>query len=168
MTDELKKPGIERTEWITKISFYIPSFARYFHANGRYSEERAALKLMHDFLGQRGLPWLFTMTDNLILDGKFTLAEAHLEMMRERFPNHYETHLAQGLLHSAKGEHKKSIHALQTAASMNPAEFRPFIEMATAYHKMGEQEQALKERDRAQSRIRNLGDLEKVRGLPVG
>ncbi len=168
MTGELKKPGIERTEWITKISFYIPSFARYFHATQRYSEERAVLKLMHDFLGHQGLTWLFQMTDNLILDGQTVLAEAHLEMMRERFPDHYETHLAQGLFHLALKEYEQSIRALKTAAAKNPSGFRPYLELARAYHELGERERAQEERARAQQRIRTLGDLEKVRGLPVG
>ena len=168
MTDELRKPGIERTEWITKISFYIPSFARYYHAKGRYADERVALKLMHDFLGQRGLPWLSQMTDNLIQDRKLSLAEAHLEMMRERFPNHYETHLAQGLLHFANAEYEKSIQALQIAATVNPAGYRAYRELAAAHQQAGQPEKARQATAAAQQRIRNLKELNAVHVPLVG
>ena len=99
LEEELGLPGIQNeSAWINKVSYYIPSFAAYFHSAGYYKEEREALMVMHEFLGQRGVAWHLKMVDNLILDGKLEDARKKWETMKNKFPDFFATHLAEGLV----------------------------------------------------------------------
>ena len=168
MMSEIRKPRIHNAEWITKMAFFIESFASYFHEAGRYGDERAVLKLMHDFLGQRGLDWLFRMTDNLILDGQTSLARAHLETMQESFRGHPRTLLAEGLVLLAENFPEEAIVRLETSVRLNPQGYRAYRELAMAYHETGRPDKALEALAAARQRIGNLLELKKVQQPLVG
>lgn len=163
LTDELKKPGIEKTEWINKVAFYIPSFAMYYHDKQRYADERAALKLMYEFLGQRGADWRFQMIDNLILDGKTRAAHAQWEILRKTYPEIYQTRLAEGLLLRAEGRWDKAIQALDQAGRLRPRAFRPHLEMGLTWQEGGQRGKAAKEIQLARQKVRNLRQLTMIR-----
>ncbi len=166
LTDELKKPGIQSDpEWANKPSFYIPSFADYYHSKGMYSDERDVLGVMRDFLGHGGPDWRFKMADNLILDGKITEARKFLEEGRALFGEHYLTPLAEGLLLRAAGDVRGSIEAIRRSADMNRTAFRPRLELAVSYRLQGNTSRAFAEKEEAEKRVVNLRQLKRLRRL---
>jgi tetratricopeptide (TPR) repeat protein len=162
LQEEVQKPGVYRTEWINKVSFYVPSFATHYHQTKRYREERQVLKLMHDFLGQQGPDWWFKRIDNLILDAQNKKAGEELVIMKTRFPNRFATLFIEGLLLRADGKLDASRKQLQRAVALKPKEFRPSLELATTLKMMGEDEQAARELDRAGKNIRNLREWKRM------
>lgn len=162
MEEEIKKPGIHQTEWINKISFYIPSFAAHFHQTGRFAEERKVLSIMYEFLGRRGPQWWFKQLDNLLLDGKTERAAKEFAIMEMRFPNRHETQLIGGLLKRAEGKSEDSIIRLRKAVALNPGAFRPRLELAGTLKMMGRAEQAARELNAAGKTIRNLRELKRM------
>ncbi len=163
LNDELKIPGIFNTEWILKVTFYIPSFAAYYHNTGRYQEERDVLKLTYEFLGLRGLDWQFKQVDNLILDGQVKQARQHFNAMQNNFPDHYRTRLMAGLLLRAEGKLSDSITSLEEAAKLAPEAFRPQLELGRSYFSMGEREKASLAWERARENVQSLPELMRLR-----
>ena len=129
LVDELALPGIQNeSTWIQKVSYYIPSFAAYFHSKGYYKEEREVLKVMQEFLGNSGVVWHFKVVDNLIQDGKLEVARQNWEAMKKRFPDFFETYLAEGLLLSKEGEWIKALRSYNIASGKNQKAFRPYFD----------------------------------------
>ncbi|GJL78985.1 MAG: hypothetical protein NPINA01_19740 [Nitrospinaceae bacterium] len=158
MEEELRKPGIFQTQWIVKVSFYIPSFAEHYHQTGRYEDEREILKLMRDFLGQQGADWWFKQIESLRLDGKIKRAWEELAIMKKKFPNQFETHFMEGLLLHTEGDWKGSIRHLKQAVALNPNAFKPRLELGKVLQMMGQAEQAAKAWVAARQNIRTLRD----------
>ncbi|PIQ97132.1 MAG: hypothetical protein COV67_05865 [Nitrospinae bacterium CG11_big_fil_rev_8_21_14_0_20_56_8] len=166
LEDDLALPGVQRdSDWINKIAFYVPSFALYYHDRGQYGKERGALQVMFDFLGQRGPDWRLRMVDNLVLDGKPDEARKELDAMKNLFPDHYKTRLAEGLVLRADGDLQGSLRAFAAAAQNEDKDYRPYLEMAVSFRGMGEADQSRKARNHARARVSNLRELVRVRDL---
>lgn len=166
LEEELKKPGlINEPRWIQKIIYYLPSFADHFHVTGRYKEEREVLKVIYDFLGQRGEMWHLKMVDNLILDGKPKEAEIYLRKMKQVYPNKYKTFLAEGLLQNSKKNFAGAIQSYAQASKIAPDEFRPYYEKSRAVWMSGNIESARENLKVAEKNMTTLKDLKKIRNL---
>ncbi len=168
MQEEMGKPGIYKTEWINKISFYAPSFAAYYHQNKRYENEREVLQLMNQFLGQGGIDWQFMLIDNLILDRKLTAAKEKLEILQTRFPNHFKTHLLEGLLLRAEGNLEAAKKLLEEVVALNPNAFRPRLELGRVRQLMGDGDRAEMELDAAKKNVRTLQEWKQLQQDLVG
>jgi len=162
LEEEINQPGIQRTQWINKIAFYIPSFAEHYHQTKRYREEREALKLMYDFLGDRGGGWWFKRVDNLRLDGLIKKAREEFAIMKKKFPNQFETLFIEGLLLREEGGLENSMTLLERAVALHPNTFRPRLELAKTLQMMGQKKRAADERDRAEKSIRSLRELRQM------
>jgi tetratricopeptide (TPR) repeat protein len=163
LEEELALSGAQNeSAWIEKVSFYIPSFAAYFHAKGYYKEEREVLKVMHEFLGNRGVVWHLKVVDNLILDGKLGSARKNLEAMKVKFPELFETDLMEGLLFSREGDPVKALQSFKAAAEKNPKSFRPYFEAAEVFMTLGSSEKANQALEKAKARVVSLGELNQV------
>ena len=163
MEEELSLPGIQHDPtWIRKITFYIPSFAAYFHSAGYYKEERDALRLMKEFLGQGGVAWDFKMVDNYILSNELDRARQQWKGMKQKFPNHYETHLAAGILLSQEGKEKEGLNALNRASDKKQKAFRPYFESAKTRIVLKDFENAKRDLGQARARITSLEELKQV------
>jgi len=167
LRQDLARPGVYDTQWINKVSYYIPSFAAYYHNSGRYREEREALDVMYAFLGHRGLEWQFKSIHNLILDHRIAEARKKFQDMQTHFPDHYRTHLLEGLLLVAEGKLRESVTPLREAVRLSPLAFEPRRELANAYQRIGDGEQAQKEAQAAGKLVRNLRELALLRQSPV-
>jgi tetratricopeptide (TPR) repeat protein len=164
LKEELALPGIQNeTTWIRKVSYHIPSFADYFHSKGYYKEERKVLKVMHEFLGNRGVAWYLKVVDNLILDDKLEVARKNWEAMRKKFPDFYETYLAEGLLLNGEGEWIKAMNSFKVASEKNEKAFRPYFEAADTLMVSGNQKKAKRALEEARTRITSLGELNMVK-----
>jgi hypothetical protein len=166
LEEELSLPGIQNDSlWIQKVSFYIPSFAEYFHSAGYYKEERATLLLMKEFLGHGGVTWDFKMIDNLILEGRLEEARKNWEMIRQQFPGKFETNLAEGLLLSKEGKWDEALHSFKHASDINPKSFRPHFESAKTRMMLKDPESAKKDLEQARARVTSLRELNQVHKL---
>lgn len=166
LQDEIRKPGIDLDpEWIIKPGYLVPSFAFYFHDKGWFSEEREALRLSHDFLGQRGLDWQFRMVDSLIQDQMLDEARTRWETMRAAFPDSFEVQLTEGLLEQAEGNTALAIRLFQDASRQRKDHFRPHLEMAKAYLNMGLTDLVQEEYEIAYQKAKNLRELTLVRQM---
>jgi tetratricopeptide (TPR) repeat protein len=164
MEEDLALPGFQyEFKWIQKVSFYIPSFAAYFHSAGYYKEEMEALILMREFLGRGGVDWYLKVVDNLILDGKQEEARTKWETMRKFFPEFFETYLAEGLLLSNEGKWVKSLKSFKSASEKSQNNFRPYFESANIWIALGDPEKAERALEEAQARVASLGELKQVR-----
>ena len=163
LEEELKKPGFLReTKWISKIIFYIESFANHFHATKRYKEERAVLKLMHEFLGHAGAAWYFRVVDNLILDRKLKEGREKWIVMAEKFSDHPETYLAEGLLLKEERHYEAAISAFDRAMEAGPDAFRPYMEKSLAWLDLGNKEKAALTLKTARKKIKTLKDFKRL------
>jgi len=164
LEEELAVPGIQNeSRWILKVSYFIPSFAAYFHSAGYYKEEMEVLIVMREFLGQGGVDWYLKVVDNLTLDGKLEEARTKLKTMRKFFPENFETYLAEGLLLSKEGEWEKSLNSFRIAAEKKQEAFRPYFESADIWIALGNPEKAKRSLVEAQARVATLGELKQVR-----
>ncbi|MFQ5444691.1 MAG: tetratricopeptide repeat protein, partial [Nitrospinales bacterium] len=166
LQDEIRKPGIGLDpEWIIKPGFLVPSFAFYFHDKGWYAQERDALRLGYDFLGQRGLDWQFKMVDNLIQDQLLDEARDRWEAMRAVFPDSYEVLLTEGMLENAEGNTALAIQLFQDASRQRMNHFRPHLEMAKAYLSMGLTDLVQQEYELAHQKAQNLREISLVQQI---
>lgn len=164
LEEELALPGIQNESiWIQKVSYYIPSFAEYYHSAGYYKEERKVLKVMHEFLGNRGVAWHLKVVDNLILDEKLKLARKNWEAMKNKFPKFFETYLAEGLLLSKEGEWIKALDSFKRASEKNPKAFRPYFEATETWMALGNPIKAKRELEEARTRVTSLRELNQIR-----
>jgi len=166
LEEELSLPGIQNESmWIQKVSFYIPSFAAYFHSAGYYKEEREALMVMYEFLGQRGPGWHLKMVDNLTLDGKPEEARKKLEPMRKHFPEFFATHLATGRVLQSEGNYADAIQSFDRALEVDPEAFRPHLEKSLAWLGSGNKEKTISTLIVARKKIKTLNDLKQLENV---
>ena len=166
LEEELGLPGIQNeSAWINKVSYYIPSFAAYFHSAGYYKEEREALMVMHEFLGQRGVAWHLKMVDNLILDGKLEDARKKWETMKNKFPDFFATHLAEGLVFQSEENYEGAIRSFNRALKADPEAFRPYLEKSLAWLGSGNKEKTISTLRVARKKIKTLTDLKRIRSV---
>ena len=164
LKDELNLPRIQDdSRWIQKVSFYIPSFAAYFHSAGYYKEEREVLKVMHEFLGYGGPSWYFKMVDSLVLDGKLDEAWREWEIMKKALPELFETHFAEGLLLNKEGKLELALRSFRIAAEKRPERFRPYLEMAVTLMAAGDIKDSERALEQAGFRVTSLQELHQVR-----
>jgi len=175
LEDEIAQPDILASmnkEWVTKVSFFIPSFARHYHARGMYAEERKALALLFEFLGQKTPDTYLMFVDNLVLDGRADEARVKWDEMAERFPNSPATRLAEGLVARAEDRPEEALEAFQKAMAGNPEDFRPAIEAAVALLHLGEREKSTQLARAALTRAKNLREInfirDKMKPPPIG
>jgi tetratricopeptide (TPR) repeat protein len=163
LEEELALPGIQKeTTWIQKVSFYIPSFAAYFHSAGYYKEEMEALTVMREFLGLGGAAWYFKMVNNLILQGKLEEARETWQTMKKQFPDFFETWLAEGLLFSKEGNFEKAFGSFKIASEKNQKSFRPYFESADIWITLKDPKKARQALAESKARIASLGELKQV------
>lgn len=166
LEEELKKPGLQREpKWISKIIFYLPSFADHFHATARYKEEREVLKVLYDFLGLRGPEWHLKMVDNLILDGKKKEGKRQWEEMRNLFPEKYQTYLAEGLVLKSEEQYDGAIRSFNHALETDPDAFRPNLEKSLVWLASGNKERTLLALRAARGKLKTLKELKQIRNV---
>jgi tetratricopeptide (TPR) repeat protein len=166
LEEELAVPGIQNeSRWILKVSYFIPSFAAYFHSAGYYKEEREALMVMYEFLGQRGPGWHLKMVDNLTLDGKPEEARKKLEPMRKHFPEFFATHLATGRVLQSEGNYADAIQSFDRALEVDPEAFRPHLEKSLAWLGSGNKEKTISTLIVARKKIKTLNDLKQLENV---
>ncbi|KMP12694.1 hypothetical protein UR09_00425 [Candidatus Nitromaritima sp. SCGC AAA799-A02] len=164
LQEEGRKPGLLRDwGWTTKVSFYLVSFARYYHDRRLFPQERQALNLAHEALGHPERDYLPRMIDNLILDGKIEDARKQWKLMLKQFPNHYWTYLGKGLLLRAEKNFEESLLAIQKAVELNPTHFRMRLELATAYRLTGDIDSEKRAFKETLERARNLTEIKFLR-----
>jgi hypothetical protein len=164
LEEELALPGIQdEPTWIQKVSYYVPSFAAYFHSAGYYKEEREVLNVMREFLGQGGLIWHLKVIENLILDEKPIEAREQWEVMQKQFPESFETYLAEGLLLNTEGEWVKALGSFKVASEKNRKSFRPYFESSKTLIALGYPEKARQALEKAQARVSSLRDFNQVK-----
>jgi tetratricopeptide (TPR) repeat protein len=163
LEEDLKEPGLQReSKWIHKVIRYLSSFADYFHSTQRYEEEREVLKMIYDFLGQRGADWHLKMVDNLVLDGKKKEARRLWEKMRESFPDKFQTLLAEGLLLKSEGNYQAAIDSFNRASNIEPDTFRPYIEESHVWMASGSKEKTVLALNRANKKMKTLKDFRRL------
>ena len=129
---ELSRPNSGRDiDWLNNPRVWIYSMRDYFHNTGRYELEREVLTMIGRFLGQRGSPqWTFQYLDNLIADRRLEEAKILLDQFKAKFPERFETRLAEGLLYRAQGQSQMALDAFQKAGHLGPQSFRANLEIA--------------------------------------
>ncbi|MFT4578009.1 MAG: tetratricopeptide (TPR) repeat protein [Nitrospinales bacterium] len=163
LEEDLKKPGLQReSKWIRKVIRYLSSFADYFHSTQRYEDEREVLKVIYDFLGQRGADWHLKMVDNLILDGKKKEARRLWEKMRESFPDKFQTFLAEGLLLKSEENYLAAIQSFNRASNVEPDTFRPYMENCYVWIASGNIEKTVLALNLANKKMKTLKDFKRI------
>lgn len=163
LEEELKEPGLQRESlWIRKVIRYLSSFADYFHSTHRYEEEREVLKVIYDFLGQRGADWHLKMVDNLTLDGKKKEARRLWEKMREYFPDKFQTFLAEGLLLKSEENYQAAIDSFNRASNVEPDTFRPYLEKSYAWINSGRKDKSVLALNFADKKMKTLKDFKQL------
>jgi tetratricopeptide (TPR) repeat protein len=153
------------SKWVKKVIRYLSSFADYYHSTQRYKNEREVLKVIYDFLGQRGADWHLKMVDNLLLDGKKKEARAFLKIMRESFPDEFQTLLAEGLLLASEEDYQTAIQTLNHSSKILPDAFRPFLEKSRVWLASGKKENAIAILKLAEEKVKTLKDLKQVKNI---
>ena len=163
LEEDMKKPDLQREhKWIQKVIRYLSSFADYFHSTQMYEEEREVLKVIYDFLGQRGADWHLKMVDNLVLDGNKEEAKRLWEKMRESFPDKFQTLLAEGLLLKSEEDYLAAIQSFNRASSFAPDAFRPYMEKTYVWVDSGNKEQTVLALNVANKKMKTLKDFKRI------
>jgi len=163
LEEDLKEPGLQReSKWIQKVIRYLSSFTDYFHSTQRYEEEREVLKVIYEFLGQRGADWHLKMVDNLVLDGKKKDARRLWKKMRESFPDKFQTFLAEGLLLKSEEDYQAAIHAFNRASNIEPDAFRPYMEKCYVWMASGNKEKSVLALNLANKKMKTLKDFKRL------
>ena len=166
LEEDLKKPGLQlESKWIKKVIRYLSSFADYYHSTQRYKNEREVLKVIYEFLGQRGADWHLKMVDNLLLDGKKKEARALWKKMRESFPDEFQTLLAEGLLLKSEEDYQAAIQTINHSSNIEPEAFRPFLEKSRVWLASGKKENAMAILKVAEGKMKTLKDLKQVKNI---
>ncbi len=156
MDDEARKPGLLRDwTWMDQVLYPLRSFAKYFHDQNLFPEERQALNLMHT-LGYRNPDYLYLTMDSLIHEGKISDARQALGQLQQQYPDHYWNQLGRGLLLRLEGKNKESLLAIKNSTEKNPSSFRVRLELAMAYKLMGRHAEAKREKQVAFDLAKNL------------
>ncbi|PIR01779.1 MAG: hypothetical protein COV66_00250 [Nitrospinae bacterium CG11_big_fil_rev_8_21_14_0_20_45_15] len=148
--------------WINKIAYYTPSFAEYYKSRGRFEEQSQALRLMYEFLGQRGAGWRKDMIENLIARNQADLVESHWTVLQSDFPASYETFIVEGWLKGLQGDLQSGQTAFQKAATLQPSNFEPHLEAGKLLRRFHKTNEAKLEFQLARAKVVNLMELSKV------
>jgi tetratricopeptide (TPR) repeat protein len=161
--EDLKEPGLQReSKWIQKVIRYLSSYADYFHSTKRYEEEREVLKVIYDFLGQRGADWHLKMVDNLVLDDNKEDARRLWEKMRESFPDKFQTLLAEGLLLKSEENYSAAIRSFNRASIVDPDAFRPYMEKTYVWIASGNKEKTAFALNVSNKKMKTLKDFKRL------
>ena len=164
MNAELERPESGRDrDWANIPSMWMSSMGDYFHVAGEYLLEQEALELQKTFLGDNGRQWHFLYLDNLILSRRLGKAEVVLEHINQRFPNSYEFWMGKGLFLKASGNYAEAMEPFNRAASLQPASFRPYLEMAVIQRGLNNKSSAQAFLISAQKNLQNLRQVQKYR-----
>jgi tetratricopeptide (TPR) repeat protein len=158
---ELSRPNSGRDmDWLNNPKVWIYSMRDYFHNTGRYELEREVLTMIGRFLGQSGSPqWAFQYLDNLIADRRLEEAKILLDQVRAKFPEKFETRLAEGLLYRAQGQSQMALDAFRKAGHLDPQSFRVNLEMAKTLKDLKMDQSAKAALQKTQRHISNVREL---------
>jgi len=158
---ELSRPNSGRDmDWLNNPKVWIYSMRDYFHDTGRYELEREVLTMIGSFLGQRGSPqWTFQYLDNLIANRRLEEARILLDQVRAKFPEQFETLLAEGLLARAQGQWQLALSAFQKAGQLDPQGFRVNLEIAKTLKDLKMDQSAQATLRKALEHISNVREL---------
>ena len=123
---------IFQKNWINKIAYYVTSFAEYFKSRNLLVEEEMALRLMYEFLGQRGPNWHKAMYRNLLARGPADLAEKHWKALNSDFTGAYEFYIVSAWRQISNGKLNSALQSFRRASAIQPENFEPHLEMAKA------------------------------------
>ena len=160
---EASQPGILfQKNWINKIAYYVPSFAEYFKSRNLLEEEEQALRLMYEFLGQRGPNWHKAMYRNLLARGLADLAEKHWKALNRDFPETYEFYIVNAWRQISNAKLNSALQSFRLASAIQPENFEPNLELAKAGIKSRKWEIAEIELKKARLKVTGLKELARV------
>jgi tetratricopeptide (TPR) repeat protein len=163
---DISQPEIQQKkniDWINKVAYFIPSFAEHYRDRGMYAEEREALELQFNFLGQNSPENYLKWVENLILDGRLDEAKAKWREMAEGFSGSSPFHLAEGLIARAEGRTDAALHSFEKAMAGAPENYRPAIETAVLLLERGDRKQAVALARRALGQAKSLREVYFIR-----
>ena len=161
---DARQPGLLRDwTWSSKVAFYLESYAQYCHDRGWFPLERRILNLMEGAVGSRGPGFQLNRIDNLVRDEQLPVARKQWLSMKQMYPEHFQTGLAEGILLRAEGNLTGSLSALKKSVKSNPAAFRPRLELATAYGLGGNRDAQERELNAARVRAGTLKQFNLLR-----
>jgi len=148
--------------WINKIAYYTPSFAEYYKSRGRLEEQSQALRLMYEFLGQRGSAWRKDKIENLIASDRADLVNSHWTVLQDEFPASYETFIVEGWLKGLQGDLQSGLTAFQKAATLQPLNYEPHLEAGKLLIRFQKKDAAKLELQLAREKVVNLMEMSRI------